>query len=75
MAIPIRRPTALDVCQTTCSERPKVPRTRGISATKIAKKLAAMVERFEELAYEHIPTQGGRVVKVIGDEVMFVVDR
>jgi adenylate cyclase len=36
--------------------------------------LAAMVDRFEVLAYEHIPTHGGRVVKVIGDEVMFVAE-
>jgi len=34
-------------------------------------ELAAMVDRFEALAYEHIPERGGRVVKMIGDEVMF----
>jgi adenylate cyclase len=37
-------------------------------------QLAAMVDRFEELAYEHIPHRGGRVIKMIGDEVMFAVD-
>ena len=36
--------------------------------------LAAMVDRFEALAYEHIVERGGRVVKTIGDEVMFAVD-
>jgi adenylate cyclase len=36
--------------------------------------LAAMVDRFEALAYEHIAAHGGRVVKVIGDEVMFVAE-
>jgi len=36
--------------------------------------LAAMVDRFEALAYEHILRYGGRVVKTIGDEVMFAVD-
>jgi adenylate cyclase len=36
--------------------------------------LAAMVDRFEALAYEHVPERGGRVVKMIGDEVMFAVD-
>lgn len=33
--------------------------------------LATMVGRFEELAYETVATLGGRVVKMIGDEVMF----
>jgi adenylate cyclase len=37
-------------------------------------ELAAMVDRFEALAYEHIPERGGRVVKMIGDEVMFSVE-
>lgn len=36
--------------------------------------LAAMVERFEAIAYEQIPERGGRVIKTIGDEVMFAVD-
>jgi adenylate cyclase len=39
-----------------------------------ARELADMVERFEAIAYEHIPEHGGRVVKMIGDEVMFAVD-
>jgi adenylate cyclase len=39
-----------------------------------ARELADMVERFEAIAYEHIPERGGRVVKMIGDEVMFAVD-
>ena len=37
-------------------------------------ELAAMVDRFEAIAYEHIPERGGRVVKMIGDEAMFAVD-
>lgn len=37
-------------------------------------ELAAAVDRFETLAYEHIPERGGRVIKMIGDEVMFTVD-
>ena len=37
-------------------------------------ELAAMVDRFETLAYEHILAWGGRVVKMIGDEVMFSVE-
>jgi adenylate cyclase len=36
--------------------------------------LAAMVDRFEAVAYEHIPQRGGRVVKMIGDEIMFAAD-
>jgi adenylate cyclase len=39
-----------------------------------AGELAAMVDRFEAVAYEHIPARGGRIVKMIGDEVMFAVD-
>ncbi len=39
-----------------------------------ARELAAMVDRFEAIAYEHIPARGGRVVKMIGDEVMFATD-
>lgn len=35
--------------------------------------LAAVVERFEVIAYDTITTLGGRVVKMIGDEVMFAV--
>jgi adenylate cyclase len=36
--------------------------------------LAATVDRFERLAYDHIPEHGGRVVKMIGDEVMFTTE-
>jgi adenylate cyclase len=35
--------------------------------------LSAVVDRFEELAYDVVAGAGGRVVKTIGDEVMFVV--
>jgi len=38
------------------------------------KDLAVIVDRFEAIAYEHVPEHGGRVVKMIGDEVMFAVD-
>jgi adenylate cyclase len=37
-------------------------------------ELAVMVDRFEAIAYEQIPERGGRVVKMIGDEVMFAVE-
>jgi adenylate cyclase len=37
-------------------------------------ELAAVVGRFEELAYDTVAAGGGRVVKMIGDEVMYVVD-
>jgi adenylate cyclase len=36
-------------------------------------ELAAVVRRFEELSHDIVTGQGGRVVKMIGDEVMFVV--
>lgn len=38
-----------------------------------AHELATVVDRFEEIAYETVSTLGGRVVKMIGDEVMFAV--
>src|SRR5262245_56398292 len=45
-----------------------------ISQALDASELAAIIDRFEAVAYEHIPERGGRVVKMIGDEVMFAVD-
>jgi adenylate cyclase len=38
------------------------------------RELATMVDRFETLAYDTIVELGGRIVKMIGDEVMFVTD-
>ncbi|MEW6272706.1 MAG: adenylate cyclase regulatory domain-containing protein [Thermodesulfobacteriota bacterium] len=38
------------------------------------RELARIVDRFEAVAYDHIPEHGGRVVKTIGDEVMFAAD-
>lgn len=37
-------------------------------------ELSTLVDRFEAVAYEHIPERGGRIVKTIGDEVMFAVE-
>ncbi len=37
-------------------------------------ELARVVDRFEAIAYDTVVRLGGRVVKMIGDEVMFVVD-
>jgi len=37
-------------------------------------ELAALVNRFEEIAYESIPQGGGRVIKMIGDAVMFAAE-
>ena len=36
--------------------------------------LAALVDRFEEIAFDVIAAGGGRVVKTVGDEVMFTAD-
>jgi adenylate cyclase len=36
--------------------------------------LSELVSRFETLAHDTIVSAGGRVVKMIGDEVMFVID-
>jgi adenylate cyclase len=38
-------------------------------------ELAALVSRFEDVAHDTVTGRGGRVVKMIGDEVMFVTDR
>ena len=46
----------------------------AISQKLSDRDLAKVVDRFEALAYTHIPARGGRVVKMIGDEVMFVVE-
>jgi adenylate cyclase len=37
-------------------------------------ELAAVVRRFEEISHDVVTAERGRVVKMIGDEVMFVVD-
>jgi adenylate cyclase len=37
-------------------------------------ELAAVVRRFEEISHDIVTAAGGRVVKMIGDEVMYVVD-
>ena len=37
-------------------------------------ELAEVVDQFEHLAYDVVVAGGGRVVKMIGDEVMFLVD-
>ena len=37
-------------------------------------ELAAVVARFEEVAHDTVTAGGGRVVKMIGDEAMFVAD-
>jgi adenylate cyclase len=37
-------------------------------------ELANVVDRFEALAFDQVAGRGGRVAKMIGDEVMFVVD-
>ncbi|MCU1451095.1 MAG: pH-sensitive adenylate cyclase [Acidimicrobiales bacterium] len=37
-------------------------------------ELAGIVDRFESIAYDTIAELGGRVVKMIGDEVMYVTD-
>ncbi|MFL6205852.1 MAG: adenylate/guanylate cyclase domain-containing protein [Acidimicrobiales bacterium] len=38
------------------------------------KELAEVVDQFERLAYDVVVAGGGRVVKMIGDEVMFLAD-
>jgi adenylate cyclase len=46
----------------------------GVAEHLTAGELSELVERFEAHAYERIPGVGGRIVKTIGDAVMFAVD-
>lgn len=46
----------------------------ALSQTLDPPQLAALIGRFEELAYDTVAARGGRVVKTIGDEVMYVAD-
>jgi adenylate cyclase len=46
----------------------------ALSQALDAHDLAAMVDRFEAVVYEHVPARGGQVVKMIGDETMFATD-
>src|SRR5262245_28993543 len=43
-----------------------------LSRSMAPRDLALMIERFEDTAHEVATEKGGRVVKLIGDEVMFV---
>jgi adenylate cyclase len=43
----------------------------AVSQQLTHREIARTVDRFVHLAYEHIPEHGGRIVKMIGDEVMF----
>ena len=42
--------------------------------TQSVKEMAEMVRQFEEQAWDLVSRAGGRVVKLIGDEAMFVVE-
>jgi adenylate cyclase len=44
----------------------------ALSQELAPEELGALVTRFEELAYDTVAEESGRVVKTIGDEVMFV---
>jgi adenylate cyclase len=46
----------------------------ALSQQASEKELADVVNRFEELAYDIVAAAGGRVVKMIGDEVFFVAE-
>ena len=48
--------------------------TEALLATTSVTELAAMVREFEALAWEVVAGAGGRVVQLIGDEVMFVFE-
>jgi len=46
----------------------------ALSQQVSSRELAVMVDRFEMIAYDAVAQLGGRVVKMIGDEVMFATD-
>ncbi len=46
----------------------------ALSQQLSTERLAEVVTRFEQLAHDTVTALGGRVVKMIGDEAMFVVD-
>jgi adenylate cyclase len=65
------------------SEMDEIPRAVGfadlVGFTSLARdlpasELAAVVRRFEDTSFEAVLRRGGRVVKTLGDEVMFSVD-
>lgn len=45
----------------------------ALSQQITARELASVVDRFEAIAYDTVGRLGGRVIKMIGDEVMFAV--
>jgi adenylate cyclase len=47
--------------------------TEAVRAGSVA-AMAAMVRQFEEQVWDLVTTAGGRVVKLIGDEAMFVIE-
>jgi len=49
-------------------------RFTAITEEVAEEELDHLVTRFEEVSHEHITNRGGRMVKMIGDEVMFVAD-
>lgn len=65
------------------SEMDEIPRAVGfadlVGFTSLARdlpasELAAMIRQFEDTSFEAVLRRGGRVVKTLGDEVMFSVD-
>ena len=42
-----------------------------ISAQLTESELAVLVDRFERIVFQVVPNRGGRIVKMLGDEVMF----
>lgn len=46
----------------------------ALSQQVTSRELAVVVDRFEGIAYDTVTRLGGRVVKMIGDEVMFTIE-
>lgn len=46
----------------------------ALSQQVTSRELAVVVDRFEAIAYDTVTRLGGRVVKMIGDEVMFTIE-
>lgn len=78
-----RRQLAAAIARMDSGVAPEVVLTVGfadlVSYTQLARRLSQgelsrMVQRFEGLAADVITSGGGRVVKTVGDEVLFVTD-
>src|SRR5690606_6768945 len=66
-----RRPGTVDTLHLTVGFVDLVGFT-ALARQMTSRELDEVIERFEESAYRAVATRDGRLVKLVGDEVMFV---